>query len=168
MKAANEMDGAVGFTQCPILKDETFTYEFNISDDQDGTFWYHAHSQLQRADGLYGGLIVHRPAAYEVEFSSKNYGYNQEVLLLVGDWYHRSADEIMQWYLSARSFGNEVFGEPLYSSHLWVNDSELACTRLSPHQWCREVRLLHGSTRQTTGLQASVNSKPLLYRFQAC
>ena len=108
MKGTNEMDGAVGFTQCPIPEGGNFTYEFQIDDLQSGTFWYHAHSQVQRADGLYGGLIVHRALDQGSELESEEYGYDTEILLLVGDWYHRSAKEILAWYLNSRSFGNEV------------------------------------------------------------
>jgi FtsP/CotA-like multicopper oxidase with cupredoxin domain len=112
MKGSNEMDGAVGFTQCPIPKGKDFTYEFQIDSAQSGTFWYHAHSQVQRADGLYGGLIVHRPVSPGLEPESKQYSYGAEVLLLVGDWYHRSAEEVLAWYLNSRSLGNEVEWPP--------------------------------------------------------
>lgn len=36
----NEMDGAVGFTQCAIPPGSNFTFEFQIDDNQAGTFWY--------------------------------------------------------------------------------------------------------------------------------
>jgi iron transport multicopper oxidase len=35
----NEMDGVVGFTQCPIPPNASFTYKFDIDGDQSGTFW---------------------------------------------------------------------------------------------------------------------------------
>jgi FtsP/CotA-like multicopper oxidase with cupredoxin domain len=106
MRGFNAMDGAVGFTQCPIPANKTFTYEFSIGDEEAGTFWWHAHSQVQRGDGMYGGLVVHKPATSYSE--AVEYGYEQEILLLIGDWYHRSADEVLAWYTSARAFGNEV------------------------------------------------------------
>lgn len=106
MRNANSMDGAVGFTQCPIPSHGLFTYEFDIEDNQSGTFWWHAHSQVQRGDGLYGGLVVHDPKAEHVENMVS--GYEKGVLLLISDWYHRSAEEVLGWYTSARGFGNEV------------------------------------------------------------
>lgn len=36
---ANEMDGAVGLTQCIIGPSKSFTYKFKIDDNQAGTFW---------------------------------------------------------------------------------------------------------------------------------
>jgi hypothetical protein len=107
MKGFNNMDGAVGFTQCPIPPGRNFTYEFRIGDDQYGTFWYHAHSQVQRGDGLYGGLVVHRPHDKGI-IEAEQHGYQNEVLLLVGDWYHRSARDMLAWYTSVGAFGNEV------------------------------------------------------------
>lgn len=37
-----------------------------------------------------------------------SYGYDKEILLLIGDWYHRPAEEVLSWYLRAGSYGNEV------------------------------------------------------------
>lgn len=106
MRNATRMDGAVGFTQCPIPVGKYFTYDFRVGEDQAGTFWWHAHSQVERGDGMYGGLVVHKPIVIENEV--RRYGYEKEVLLLVGDWYHRSAEEVLSWYTSVRGFGNEV------------------------------------------------------------
>lgn len=33
------MDGAVGITQCGISPGGTFTYRFDITEDETGTFW---------------------------------------------------------------------------------------------------------------------------------
>ncbi len=107
MKGYNNMDGAVGFTQCAIPPGRNFTYEFAIGDDQHGTFWYHAHSQVQRGDGLYGALIIHRPGNDGLS-EAERYGYQREVVLMVGDWYHRSAGQMLTWFTSAGSFDNEV------------------------------------------------------------
>jgi FtsP/CotA-like multicopper oxidase with cupredoxin domain len=120
MRGFNAMDGAVGLTQCPIPANKTFTYEFRIGEDEAGTFWWHAHSQVQRGDGMYGGLVVHQPAASQSE--AVEYGYEQEVLLLIGDWYHRSADDVLAWYTSARGFGNEVRIQFLSRSHFELSN----------------------------------------------
>ncbi|GME56223.1 multicopper oxidase [Neofusicoccum parvum] len=107
------MDGVVGFTQHPILPGANFTYEFDIAEDQAGSFWYHAHNQVQRADGLFGGLIVHRPSIAGSPLDPQKYEYDEERLLLIGDWYHRSANEVLAWYMRAASFGNEPVPDSL-------------------------------------------------------
>lgn len=129
------MDGAIGVTQCGIQPGQSFWYNFTISSTQCGTFWYHAHSSVQRADGLYGGTIVHCPVSPPSSSSvgglvakheelngndesiegreskmadSVKYNYDKEFLLLVGDWYHRTARDVASWYLWWGSRGYEV------------------------------------------------------------
>lgn len=100
LKDQNSMDGAAGITQDPIEPDSIYLYNFTIGEKEHGTFWYHAHDQVQRADGLYGGFVVH-------DVSSKAELSLDERLLLVGDWYHRTAEEALTFYMHPGSFGNE-------------------------------------------------------------
>ncbi|KAL6355471.1 hypothetical protein LRP88_11062 [Fusarium phalaenopsidis] len=87
MKDQNLMDGAVGITQCPIPQGQDFVYNFTIGDDEHGTFWWHSHSDVQRADGLWGGLIVHSPQ--EASHPPEDY------LVMVSDWFHRNQTEVL-------------------------------------------------------------------------
>ena len=126
MKGANDMDGAVGVTQEPIPSGGSFVYNFTIGQNEFGTFWYHGHEKTQRDDGLYGGLIVHRPSE---QLSEKEvYGYDREILLLVGDWYHRPSTDVLAWYMNSRSFGNE----PVPDSLLVNGKGNFACTLAVP------------------------------------
>lgn len=110
------MDGAAGVSQCPIAPGSKFIYNLTIPEDQSGTFWYHAHSGVARADGLYGGLVVHAPSLNltvrglmaEEERGNHRNNYSKDLLLLIGDWYHRPASQVLDWYMRAGSFGNEV------------------------------------------------------------
>jgi FtsP/CotA-like multicopper oxidase with cupredoxin domain len=111
MTDANEVDGGVGFTQCAIPPGCNFTYEFQIDDDQAGTFWYHSHSQEQTGDGLYGGLIVHQPA--DVTQPKSEDDYDDVVLLMIGDWGHKTVAERMKQYLSHVSDGREPVPDTL-------------------------------------------------------
>lgn len=99
------MDGAVGFTQDPILPASSFTYNFTIGDDEHGTFWWHSHSDLQRADGLWGGLAVHSPNDVN--------SFEEDYLIMVGDWFHRNQSEVLSWYADASSRGNEPVPDSL-------------------------------------------------------
>ncbi|KAK4574545.1 hypothetical protein LTR86_001386 [Recurvomyces mirabilis] len=102
MRGWNDQDGAVGITSSPITAGESFTYDFRIEQTQHGTFWYHAHSAVQRADGLFGGLVVHKPRS---RGSSRS--LPAEHLVIVQDWYHRTAGEALEFYTHLGGFGNE-------------------------------------------------------------
>lgn len=67
---------------------------------------YHAHSDVQRADGLYGGLVIHRPAISDLSEMS-SYEYDEDLALMIGDWYHRSAQEVQDYYTDWTNFGLE-------------------------------------------------------------
>src|SRR4029078_3162280 len=51
----NQFDGVPYLTQMPIPPHETHLYTFPII--QNGTYWYHSHSELQEQSGMYGALI---------------------------------------------------------------------------------------------------------------
>ncbi|KAI9042193.1 uncharacterized protein KD926_006113 [Aspergillus affinis] len=112
----DHMDGVPAVTQWPISPGSIFTYRFTIPLDQSGTFWYHAHSGVARADGLYGGIVVHAPVpktATRGRMARPLVLYEKEFLLLVGDWYHQPAEEVLAWFMSIESFGNEPVPDSL-------------------------------------------------------
>lgn len=51
-----EMDGVPGISFAGIAPGETFTYRFKVQ--QSGTYWYHSHSGMQEATGVYGAIII--------------------------------------------------------------------------------------------------------------
>jgi hypothetical protein len=51
--------------------------------------------------------VIHKPLIGGMGQAEK-YGYGQEQLLLIGDWYHRTAEEVQASYLTFRSSGYEV------------------------------------------------------------
>lgn len=64
---------------------------------------------MQRADGLYGGLIIHRPVQADNDGDDRAlYGYQKEQLLLIGDWYHRKAEDVLAWFVDPDHYGLEV------------------------------------------------------------
>ncbi|KAF7595299.1 hypothetical protein BBP40_006548 [Aspergillus hancockii] len=130
----NTMDGVPGVTQCVITPGTNFLYNLTIPRDQSGTFWYHGHDGTSRADGLYGGFVVHAPSSRPTvrglvardRAESVRYGYEREFLLLVGDWYHRSGDQALAWYMSIESFGNEPVPDSLLINGMGHFDCSMA------------------------------------------
>lgn len=99
----NWMDGVPGITQCPIPPGRSFLYNFTV-DSQYGTYWYHSHSDTQRMDGLFGPLIVHAP---EEEEYRKRYGYSQDQVILLQDYYHDLAAAYLPDYLAPNNDNTE-------------------------------------------------------------
>ncbi|OAA53334.1 ferro-O2-oxidoreductase [Cordyceps fumosorosea ARSEF 2679] len=107
LRGNNTMDGAVGITQCPIPSGRDFVYDFNIGPDEHGTFWWHSHHKVQRGDGLFGGLVVHPPQQHV-----KPHDYD-DVLLMIGDWFHQPQADVLEWYASWTSLGDEPVPDSL-------------------------------------------------------
>ncbi|EJD00070.1 laccase [Fomitiporia mediterranea MF3/22] len=53
-------DGASWVTQCPIIPNNSFLYNFTAA-NQTGTYWYHSHEGTQYCDGLRGPLVIYDP-----------------------------------------------------------------------------------------------------------
>lgn len=77
------MDGTSMITQCPIPRPQTFTYDF--LSDTPGTQWWHSHSGLQRADGLFGPVVVRQRKDDEVHSSLYDIDDHEHVIMM-SDW----------------------------------------------------------------------------------
>ncbi|MCK9513508.1 MAG: copper resistance system multicopper oxidase [Pigmentiphaga sp.] len=72
-----EMDGVPGISFPGIKPGETFTYRFKI--EQSGTYWYHSHSGMQEATGVYGAIIID-------PLHSDPIKADREHVVLLSDW----------------------------------------------------------------------------------
>lgn len=54
----NKEDGVPYITQMPIMPHSTYLYKFPVI--QNGTHWYHSHTELQEQIGMYGSLIFNK------------------------------------------------------------------------------------------------------------
>ncbi len=72
-----QMDGVPGLSFPGIDPGETFTYEFPVM--HSGTFWYHSHSGMQEAVGLYGPIVIDPATPDPVPF-------DREYVLMLADW----------------------------------------------------------------------------------
>ncbi|KAI9450837.1 laccase [Lactarius psammicola] len=83
-KRTNYVDGPAFVTQCPLVPNESFLYDFKAL-DQAGTYWYHSHFKNQYCDGLRGPLVVYDPNdphrfRYDVD--------DESTVITLADWYH--------------------------------------------------------------------------------
>jgi iron transport multicopper oxidase len=107
----NEMDGPSMVTQCPVPPGSDFTYNFTVN--QNGTYWYHCHTDFCYPDGYRQALIVHDNDAY---FHDE---YAEEVVVTVSDWYHELVEGIAPDFLSVY---NPTGAEPIPNAFLF-NDT---------------------------------------------
>lgn len=82
---------------------------------------WHAHSEFMRADGLYGALIVHPPTNEDVaKVQDIVPDYDEDLVLLVGDWYHLPAQEVQASYDTYTHWGMEPAPDSLIINGLGV------------------------------------------------
>ena len=82
-----QMDGVPGLSFPGIKPGQTFRYEFPVK--QAGTYWYHSHSNMQEAIGLYGPIVID-PAGAEPA------PYDREHVIVLSDWSFLHPHQIMQ------------------------------------------------------------------------
>ncbi|KAK9327921.1 Cupredoxin [Lipomyces starkeyi] len=107
----NDMDGPSMVTQCPIPPGSSFTYNFTVN--QNGTYWYHCHTENCYPDGYRQALIVHDKDA---PFAND---YEEEFTVTMSDWYHTLTEDIAPSYMSLY---NPTGAEPIPNSFLF-NDT---------------------------------------------
>ncbi|KAL5012010.1 hypothetical protein ScPMuIL_010561 [Solemya velum] len=75
------MDGVGMVTQCPIPFGASFQYKFPAA--QSGSHFYHSHSGISRADGLYGAIVIKEPNdPHKLKY---NYDLSKHTIV-VNDW----------------------------------------------------------------------------------
>jgi CopA family copper-resistance protein len=74
-----QYDGVPGISFPGITPGRVFDYEFPIR--QAGTYWYHSHSNMQEAMGLFGPIVID-PAGEEPA------PYDRDHVILLSDWSH--------------------------------------------------------------------------------
>ncbi|XP_033127482.1 laccase-5-like, partial [Anneissia japonica] len=74
------MDGVTMITQCPITSYTNFLYWMKA--DPVGTHWWHSHAGFQRADGLFGALIVRQAPSRDIHFSNYDYDLSEHTMLV--------------------------------------------------------------------------------------
>ncbi|MFM8939688.1 MAG: copper resistance system multicopper oxidase [Phenylobacterium sp.] len=81
------MDGVPGISFPGVPPGETFTAAFRVR--QAGTYWYHGHSNMQEALGLFGPLVID-PAGPEAA------PYDREHVLMLSDWSFTHPHEVFR------------------------------------------------------------------------
>lgn len=80
------MDGVPGLSFDGIDPGTTFRYEFDVR--QNGTYWYHSHTDLQEQTGVYGPLIIDPIGKDSVKF-------DREFVVLLSDWTYEDPHRVL-------------------------------------------------------------------------
>ena len=132
------MDGVGEITQCGIRAATSFTYAFIAAIP--GTFWYHSHTGTQRADGVFGALVI-RENSDTVSLVAEGLGvssyedYPHLHTLVLSDWFRGTGlDDFTQLNSGLGFFPDEPIdevpmgGDALYSSTHTYDQSEVGPT----------------------------------------
>ncbi|POR39497.1 Iron transport multicopper oxidase FET3 [Tolypocladium paradoxum] len=117
----NEMDGPSMVTQCPVPPGSSITYNFTVN--QNGTYWYHCHTDYCYPDGYRQALIVHDGDAFF------NDDYDEELVLTMTDWYHDLVEDLSTEFMS---LFNPSGAEPIPNSFL-LNDTINSSFSIKPN-----------------------------------
>ena len=72
-----QMDGVPGVSFPGIKAGQRYIYDFPVR--QSGTYWYHSHSGMQEAMGMYGAIVIDPAGPDPV-------AYDREHVILLADW----------------------------------------------------------------------------------
>jgi len=109
-----QMDGVPGISFAGIPPGEAFTYRFKV--EQSGTYWYHSHSGMQEATGVYGAIIIDPaqtdPIRAEREYVVQLSDWTDEdpmrvlaKLKMQGDYYNYNQPTVVDFFQDASQMG---------------------------------------------------------------
>jgi len=92
-----QMDGVPGVSFDGIAPGETFEYRYKVK--QNGTYWYHSHTELQEQLGLYGPIIVEPADKEPVEF-------DREYPVILSDWTFENPYKVLEKMKKSEGYYN--------------------------------------------------------------
>ncbi|XP_047978748.1 laccase-14-like [Salvia hispanica] len=101
-------DGTNYVTQCPIQPGMKFKQRIILSDEE-GTLWWHAHSDWSR-NSVHGALVILPPRRESYPFPKPH----AHVPILIGEWWKGDVQKVMEDFLGGG-------GEPLVSDAFLIN-----------------------------------------------
>ncbi|GFP59020.1 iron transport multicopper oxidase fetC [Trichoderma asperellum] len=116
----NYMDGASMITQCPVPAGSSMTYNFTVN--QNGTYWYHCHTDYCYPDGYRQALIVHDEDA--------PFKFDEEFTVTLSDWYHDMVEDLSSEFMSVY---NPTGAEPIPNAFLF-NDTLNSSLPVKPNK----------------------------------
>ncbi|MBC7202746.1 MAG: copper resistance system multicopper oxidase [Pusillimonas sp.] len=146
-----QMDGVPGISFPGIPPGETFVYQFKL--EQSGTYWYHSHSGMQEAQGMYGAIIVEprdvdairvdRDHVIQLsDWTDENPMRVLAKLKAQGDYYNYNKPTVVDFYRDVSEMG---MGAALDKRQMW-NEMRMSPTDLADLSADVLTYLMNGTT----------------------
>ncbi len=146
-----QMDGVPGISFPGIPPGETFVYQFKL--EQSGTYWYHSHSGMQEAQGMYGVIIVEPRDVDSIQvdrdhviqlsdWTDENPMRVLSKLKAQGDYYNYNKPTIADFYRDVSEMG---MGAALDKRQMW-NEMRMSPTDLADLSADVLTYLMNGTT----------------------
>ncbi len=134
------MDGVPGISFDGIKPGETFTYQFDVR--QNGTFWYHSHSDFQEQTGMYGAIVVEPSGRDPVSF-------DRDYVVVLSDWTDEKPERI---YAKLKKQSDYYNFRQRTAGDLWrdVSEKGLSQTQKDRSMW-NQMRMSDRDLSDVTG-----------------
>ncbi|CAN6239424.1 unnamed protein product [Urochloa humidicola] len=83
-------DGPEYITQCPIQPGANFTYRIIFSEEE-GTLWWHAHSDFDRAT-VHGAIVIHPKRGSTYPYPKPH----KEIPIILGEWWNVDMEQLFE------------------------------------------------------------------------
>ena len=135
-----DMDGVPGISFDGIQPGETFTYQFDVT--QNGTYWYHSHSGFQEQTGLYGAIVIDPIQTDPVSF-------DRDYVVLLSDWSDEKPERI---YSKLKKQSDYYNFRQRTAGEMWrdIREKGLAQTRNDRSMW-NQMRMSDRDLSDVTG-----------------
>ncbi|MBA2405362.1 MAG: multicopper oxidase domain-containing protein, partial [Bdellovibrionales bacterium] len=80
------MDGVPYVNTPPIHPGQQFTFKFKVR--QNGTYWYHSHTNVQEQKGIYGAIVIHP--------KEKKIKYDRDFVVVLSDWSDENPTQVLK------------------------------------------------------------------------
>lgn len=103
----SDMDGVPDLSFNGIAPGETFQYQFDVK--QNGTYWYHSHSDFQEQTGMYGAIVIdpRQPEPFT---------YDRDYVVMLSDWSDEDPEKI---YAKLKKFSHYYNFQERTGVDLW-------------------------------------------------
>ncbi|XP_058084408.1 laccase-15-like [Magnolia sinica] len=138
-------DGPEYITQCPIQPGATYGYEI-VFTDEEGTLWWHAHSDWTRAT-VHGAIVIHPRIGKKYPFVKPL----KEFTVILGEWWKSDVNDVLQEML-------QTGGGPNNSDAFTINGQPGALYPCSKSDIFRE-KVFPGKTYLLRLINAAMNDE---------